>query len=138
LDLVTLTLTPTLTLALTLNNLLLTCSKKVTDVMATVNFAARGETGFATAMVAMLTTSMLVQMLLVFGQYHRMGPRVLMLELLLTVTCLAPGVHAYRVARSHEKHGREAVTAITHMIVAKGCELVFEAVPGEFSERGPG
>ena len=71
-----------------------------------------------------------MQLILVVVQYKKMGARTLLIETALSVTCLAPGVHAYRVARGHEKQGNETYDPRNLLIGAKCGELVFEAVPG--------
>ncbi len=74
--------------------------------------------------------NVVVQLILVVVQYKNLGARTLLVEAALSVTCLAPEVHAYRVARGHEKQGNETFDPRTLLIGAKCCELVFEAVPG--------
>jgi hypothetical protein len=73
---------------------------------------------------------MFVQLFVTWIQHRRMGMPALLRELILTVTGLAPGVHAYNVASGHEKHSREALSARSLLMFSKCVELVFESVPG--------
>ena len=101
-----------------------------TDAVSITNFRRASQIGFANALAVMIGINMVVQLAMVFVQNKKKGPRTLLLEMFFAVTCLAPGVHAYRVAHGSERDALHIVDPRTMLIISKCVELVFEALPG--------
>lgn len=109
---------------------LLSIIDQATDVTMTIEYFKNGSFGFAKALATMLCLTMLIQLAFAWFQNRKMGCSVLLRELLLTFSGLAPGVHAYKVASGHEKQAGEALVARNLLMLTKCVELVFESVPG--------
>ena len=101
-----------------------------TDATMIVNYFEDQNIGFAKAMIIMLSLNMLIQLLGAFFQSRKRGTAFVLLEMIYIITCVAPGVHAFRVASSQEKLGSETVDGRTMLLWSKIIEIVFEAVPG--------
>jgi hypothetical protein len=108
----------------------LSMTDMITDLIMIVNFLKQKNIGFAKAMIIMLSLNMVSQVFLTVLQHSKRGARTLLLELFYTLSLLSPGIHAYRVASGHEKHGKESVDARGVLIFSKCLELIFEAIPG--------
>ena len=90
---------------------LLSMLDMATDIVSIVNFLRASQVGFAKSLIIMLVLNMLMQLSIVFIQHSKRGVRVLLFEAILTITCISPGVHAFRLARYHEKHSEEPSTS---------------------------
>ena len=101
-----------------------------TDFVAIANYLRHSNTGFAKAMILIMSLSMFFHLFVVLVQHKKMGLSTLLVEVFLTVTYLSPGVNAYRVAIGREKHANETLDARTLLLWVKCAEIVFEAVPG--------
>ena len=108
----------------------LSVTDMVTDVTMVIQYIQAKQWGFAKSLLIMLSLCMCIQLLIAFAQNRKKGGRAVLFEMLITLLCVSPGVHAYRVASGQEKHGSETVNPRTLLIWCKCCELVFEAVPG--------
>jgi hypothetical protein len=102
----------------------------VTDMTMVATFLARGNTGFAASMVAMISTNIFFQLVMTLDQTRDLGLKVFLLEAFYTISFLAPGIHAYRVASGKEIVKGEKLGPQNVLIFSKCMELVFEAVPG--------
>ena len=102
----------------------------VTDTIMISKYAGNGNMGYAQSLLLMIGLNMLFQLVLSWFQHMNMGFKILLLEFFFTLTCLSPGVHAYRVASGQQKDGLATIDARTMMMYGKALELVFEAVPG--------
>ena len=58
--------------------------------------------GQATAMLAMISTNMVLQILIVIGQYNKKSWKVKLREAMICLLFLRPAVDAYRVSTNHE------------------------------------
>ena len=76
----------------------------ITDLLMVRNYIQSRNIGFAKSLVSMLSLNMGVQLLLVWEQNRKLGLKKLVFELVFTLFCVSPGVHAYRVANG-EEHG---------------------------------
>ena len=104
-----------------------------TDAVSIDKFRRAGSFGFAKALAIMLGINMFIQLAMNFFQNKRRGARALLIETFLIVSCLAPGVNAYRVASDRGAGGRERLQTVdfrTMLILSKVIELAFEALPG--------
>ncbi len=73
---------------------------------------------------------MVSQLFLCYSQNNKKGTSTLLTEMFFVVTCLAPGIHAYRVSVGQEKLGHETFDNRIMLMMCKSSELVFEAIPG--------
>ena len=108
----------------------LSVTDMVTDVTMIIQYIQAKQWGFAKSLLIMLSLCMCLQLLIAFAQNRKKGARAVLFEMLITLLCVSPGVHAYRVASGQEKHGSDTVNPRTLLIYCKCIELVFEAVPG--------
>jgi len=109
---------------------LLSITDTVTDIYVLSTYYQSGELlSQANAMLAMILTSLTVQLFAVLGNYHRMGWKVIVREALISIFFLRPVVDAYRVSSNFED---DAVTwtAMFEMIANKAIELTTESIPG--------
>ena len=118
------------TLGRLLAGVILSAVDNVTDILAITTFLKTSNFGFAKAMITCLSITMAIQLLFVFVQHKKKRPHVLLFEVLLTLTGIAPGVHAFRVARGDLMQANERVEPAFVLMFAKSTELTFEAVPG--------
>ena len=78
----------------------------------------------------MIWVLQLMQLLLVFLQ-TRKGPRRVMLnEVLVVMSGIAPGIHAMRVANGSERSEGAAMSDEMLLVFTRGEEMCFEAIPG--------
>ncbi len=100
-----------------------------TDVYSIGNFVQRRQYGFANAMVATISISMLVQLLLVYGQGRRREAKHLAKEMLTVITGFKPALDAYRVIRGAKPHVDDTFDPEIELLGSKVAELVAEAIP---------
>ena len=91
----------------------------ITDLLMVRNYIESRNIGFAKALVSMLSLNMVVQLILVWVQNRRLGFTKFFFELLLTLFCVSPGVHAYRVANGEEHVVGEVLNPRTMMMHSK-------------------
>jgi hypothetical protein len=108
----------------------LSMADMATDIVAITKFLRHSHYGFAKSLIIMISINMVIQLMIVFFQHRKKGARTLLLEASLTLTCVAPGVQAYRVARGHEQQAKETLDPKNMLMCSKVTELCFEAVPG--------
>jgi hypothetical protein len=80
--------------------------------------------------VAFIALNMLLQVLLVYLQNKRKPRRVFLQEVFIVMSCLKPGVDAYRIIDGGEKDPLLTIPVLLEMVLSKGVELAIEAVPG--------
>ena len=73
-----------------------------TDIFVISTYYNDGLQGKANAMLAMITSNMAIQLLLVLAQYKKKSWRVKATEMLVTLFFLRPAVDAFRVSTNHE------------------------------------
>jgi hypothetical protein len=94
------------------------------------------ERGTAMSLAIMVGLSLSVQLLVVWGQ-NRKGPRSVMLkEMLIVLSGIAPGVHAMRVANGSEKSEHAPMEPEMELTFTRSIEMVLESIPGECARRG--
>ena len=74
--------------------------------------------GQANAMLAMITTNVIIQLLFVLAQYRQKNWKVNLREMLICLFFLRPAVDAYRVGTNHEDPDA-TVASLTEMIINK-------------------
>jgi hypothetical protein len=80
----------------------------------------------------MIGLNMSTQLGIVYMQTRkgRGWKRRMLLEMLIVVTAIKPGVDAWRVARGDEQHKHSAVDPETELAFSRASEMVFESIPG--------
>ena len=85
--------------------------------------------GQASALLAMITTNLVIQILVVVAQYQKKSLAVKLKEVLICLSFLRPAVDAYRVSTNHEDD-RAPMDSLSEMIMNKCSELATESIPG--------
>ena len=96
-------------------------------------FYDMGDTGTAKGLLAMVGANLAWQGLIVYAQCQGLKKnrwRTALFEMLTVVSFAKPGLDAYRVASGAEQLPGAAFSPLAEMIVTKGGELFFEAIPG--------
>ena len=83
----------------------------------------------ANALLAMMTTNMLTQILVVLVQYTRKSWMFKLREMVICLLFLRPAVDAYRVSTNYTDDGA-TTDCLTEMAYNKGIELATESIPG--------
>jgi hypothetical protein len=111
----------------------------LSDLYMIYTYATTGQQGTALSLAIMVGLCLSVQALVVWGQTRR-GPRSLVLkEMLVVISGIAPGVHAMRVARGAEKSEYAAMDPELELTFTRGIEMVLESIPGKRARnRGRG
>ena len=94
-----------------------------------VNFISRGQFAFASYIIAMVSTSMMIQMLLVYLNGRKRGPKRYLREMLIVFCGMKPAVDAYRVISGAKAHKDDAWVPAFELILAKTIEIVAESIP---------
>jgi len=101
----------------------------ITDAGVIKTYQASGNTSGANSLIAMIGSSLAVQLLIAYGQNIKKSKWVKLRELAFVVTFLKPGVDAYRVATGHEDNDT-LFNPLMEMALGKGCEMALESIPG--------
>ena len=94
----------------------------VTDVNAIYSFYVEGNHGFAKAVIAMISASMAVQLLLVYGNGKKRGNIFVLKEVLIVLSGLKPAVDAYRVVSGVKVGVEAAMDPMLELVLAKVIE----------------
>jgi hypothetical protein len=94
-----------------------------TDAYSIASFTQQGKEGYARAVIAGVSVSMAMQILLVYGNGRKRGTRHLMKEALIVVSGLKPAVDAFRVIGGSKAHKDETVDPMFELILAKIVEM---------------
>jgi hypothetical protein len=89
-----------------------------------------GQERAALSLAIMVGLCLLGQLLMVLGQTHKAPKRVMIREMLVVLTGIAPGIHAMRVANGG---GRDEHAKLDHDMVltcTRGLEMALESIPG--------
>jgi len=103
-----------------------------TDLNMIKVYLATGRIPYAHASIAMIGTSMTLQILLAVSQNKNKSWRDLSTDLILAVTCVKPGVDAYRASsvRSGEPEDPDKpLDAASEMMAGKAVEMFGESIP---------
>jgi len=101
-----------------------------TDLFVIATYMGAEETrGYGYSLFGMLAASMLLQIVLVFGQ-NRSKPWVVAKEVLIVMSGMKPGVDSYRVCSGQEMEVHHAFDAQTELVITKCIEMVCESIPG--------
>ena len=108
-------------------------SDMVSDGVVVADYFRTGRTGFAYALLAMVGTNMLFNLLLTFVQTRGIKKgraRKVAFEVAATLTCTKPGLDAWRVASGAEQLQGAPLSPLMEMEYSKGAEVATESVPG--------
>jgi len=101
----------------------------VTDIyVITTYFQSKELFGQAIALLAMINTNMLMQIVGVLGVYQKKSWGVKLRETLLSLLFLRPAVDAYRVSTNHEDD-ETTMDSLSEMVMNKCCELATKSIP---------
>ncbi|GMI32162.1 hypothetical protein TeGR_g11318 [Tetraparma gracilis] len=119
----------------------------ITDLYMIYTYATTGQQGTALSLAIMVGLCMAIQLFLTWVQAHK-GPKLVMLkEMLIVLTALAPGIHAMRVANGVDKNEYDSMDADIVLTAFRCAEMCFESCPGsvlqtyavfEVAKRGGG
>ena len=108
---------------------LLSIGDMITDIWVIISYLNNGDTEQAYSLMAMIGTSLSVQLLITYAQNRKKNKWVILREFAFVVTFLKPAVDAYRVATGHEDEDA-TYSPLVEMAMGKGTELAFESIPG--------
>ena len=100
-----------------------------TDVYAIINFAMKGNFGFARALIAMVSASMAIQLLIVSVNGKKRGVGHMSKEALLVLTGLKPAVEAYRFISGVKADVDDLLEPMFMITLTKVVEMVTESIP---------
>jgi hypothetical protein len=101
-----------------------------TDLFMIYTYMTTGQASNALSLGIMVGLSMGIQLFMAVINRKKAPARVLVKELLIVLSGLAPGVHAMRVAGGKEAEHAHAFDSDLELIFTRVCEVVFESVPG--------
>jgi len=108
---------------------LLSIADMITDMRVINNYQVSGNTSGANSLIAMIGSSLAAQLLMAYAQNKKKSKGVKLREFVFIVTCLKPGVDAYRVATGHDDKDT-TFNPLFEMATGKGVELALESIPG--------
>jgi hypothetical protein len=100
------------------------------DIFNLVRMFGAGQSVGAYALLAMILTTLALQIVLVVIQNAHHGPVAVFNEVLLVLSLCKAGVDALRVARGEGHVAGAPIDPLTEMILCKLLEMVFESIPG--------
>ena len=113
---------------------LINLSDMITDLSVIISYLNNGEAKQAYSLMAMMSLSIVIQLLIAYIQNRKKGKWALIRELLIVLSGLKPAVDAYRIATGYEDE-LSTLDPLLDMSVGKGVELACESIPGESCER---
>jgi len=102
----------------------------ITDVSVIISYLDNGDTKQAYFLIAMMSLSIVIQLLIAYIQNRKKGKWALIRELLIVLSGLKPAVDAYRVATGYDDE-LNTFEPLTDMVMGKSTELACESIPGE-------
>jgi hypothetical protein len=100
----------------------------VSDLYMIYRYTVSGQKGTALSLGIMVALNLLGQLFLVAVQTKKASGKLLLKEMLIVLSGLAPGIHAVRVAKGGDTS--EAIDDEFALTGTRCFEMVFEAVPG--------
>jgi len=101
-----------------------------TDVLMVFEVMREEKTGFAHIMMGNIFVNLGLQLLFVIAQNFKLGWRKVLKEVLIVLTCIKPGVEAFRVASETKIVEDQLIHPKYEMSATKATELFAEAIPG--------
>ena len=108
---------------------LLSIMDMITDLGVIKTYQASGNTSEANSLIAMIGSSLAVQLLVTYTQNHKKSKWVILRECAFVVTFLKPAVDAFRVATGYEDKDT-TFNPLVEMVMGKMTELALESIPG--------
>jgi len=108
---------------------LLSIGDMISDIIVIRSYFAAGNTAAANALLSMLITTQVYNLILVFGINFKKPKKVVMGEVLWVFSGLKPAVDAYRVAMG-VADDKSSVNPLVEMSMGKCGELAIESIPG--------
>jgi len=105
---------------------LLSIGDMITDIWVIISYLRIGNTSGAYSLMAMIGSSLSVQLLVTYALKRK---TIILREMLFVVTFLKPAVDAYRVATGYEDE-ESIMSPLVELITGKMTELSIESVPG--------
>jgi hypothetical protein len=109
---------------------LLSMADMASDINNLVRMLGAGQSVGAYALLAMILTTLALQIAIVVVQNAHRGPVAVFKEVLMVLSLCKAGVDALRVARGEGHVAGAPIDPFTEMIMCKGFEMVFESIPG--------
>jgi hypothetical protein len=109
---------------------LLSMGDMASDIFNLVTMFGAGQSAGAYALLAMILTTLAIQILLVVIQNAHRGPAAVFKEVLMVLSLCKAGVDALRVARGQGHVAGAPMDLFAEMLVCKVLEMVFESIPG--------
>ena len=100
----------------------------ITDIAAIYRFFKLGQKTYAWGNIAFIGASLLIQILIVIGQNHRRGWKVIVYEMLIVASMIKPAVDASRVANGDAQEEHTAFDQQTELTFTKCVEMFTEAI----------
>jgi hypothetical protein len=110
---------------------ILTYADMGSDLYTFYQYRAAGQDFFASATLAILGVSMLMQLVLVIAQDHRSVPAMLK-GMFLALSFLKPALDARRVVEGAVQEAHQLFSPFIEQVVSKGMEVAFESAPAAF------
>jgi hypothetical protein len=107
-----------------------------TDLFMIYRYMTTGQQGTATSLAIMVGLCMLGQLLITFIQSRKSPTSVLLKEMLIVLTGVAPGVHAMRVTNAQEQAEHAVLSSDGMLGAMRAYEMVFESIPGSILQCG--
>ena len=101
-----------------------------TDINMVLQFFKGGQGLAARAIIITVSLNLLLQLVIVYAQNRRKPGFVIVREMMIVLSCMKPGVDAYRVLQGGEKDPLLALDPLLEMVFSKATELALEALPG--------
>jgi hypothetical protein len=111
---------------------------QVSDIAMVRFYALAGRHGTALGLALMVALNYLAQLFLVWGQTRGAPKRKRLIEMLIVVSSLKPGVDAWRVGRGQEKCKHAFCAPEVELASVKCFEMCFESIPGAVLQVSPG
>jgi hypothetical protein len=102
----------------------------LSDLFNIVQMFLAGQMLGAYALLAMISASLALQIVIVLIQNSHRGKRVVSWEILLVLSLFKAGIDAIRVAGGDEQVAGSPMDPLTEMLIGKSIEMVFESIPG--------
>ena len=102
----------------------------LSDLYMIYTYATTGQRGTAQSLGIMVGLCIGVQLWTVFNNTYKGPRRVMLKEMLIVLSGIAPGIHAMRVANGANQSEHAAMNPEIELVFVRCIEMVFESVPG--------
>ena len=102
----------------------------VSDLYMIFYYSTTGQQGTALSLAIMVGLCLLGQLLMVLGQTYKAPRRVMVREMLVVLTGIAPGIHAMRVANGADQDEHAKIDHDLVLTCTRGLEMAMESIPG--------